>query len=250
MEEAVDAAEVNEDPVVGDVLHRAGHDRAFLQVRQGLVLEGRDLRLEHHLAGEHDVGPAPVEVDDLGLDLFADVVLQAARGPEVHEGTGQERAHADVHREPALDPLDDLAPHGRPITVGGLEHLPDADLGRALTGEPDIPHHLVEPFHQDVHLVTRLDRQLAVAVGELGAGDDPFRLETDVHHDVVVVERDDGAANDVALAQMLEGLLDELPHLVAADGALALLLSGRDVVLLVVLAVNHLASSRRPGRGV
>jgi hypothetical protein len=49
---------------------------------------------------------------------------------------------------------------------------------------------------------------------------------------------------------MLEGFLDELAHLVAGDGALALLLSGRGVVLIVVRAVNHLASSRCPGRDI
>ena len=65
--------------------------------------------LEDGLARQHDVGPTPVEGDDLRLDLGVDVVFQPPIRSQVHQGSGQECADADVHGQSALDSLEHLA---------------------------------------------------------------------------------------------------------------------------------------------
>src|SRR5205814_8360131 len=54
VEEAVDAAKVDEAAVLGDVLDDAFDDLAFLQLLQGLALELRPLLLEEHAARKDD----------------------------------------------------------------------------------------------------------------------------------------------------------------------------------------------------
>src|SRR5690606_16485254 len=63
VEEAVDAAQIDERTVLGDVLDRAGDDLTLLEVLEGLLLEAVALTLEEHAAGEHDVAALLVELD-------------------------------------------------------------------------------------------------------------------------------------------------------------------------------------------
>src|SRR5690606_27502384 len=68
MEQAVDAAEIDERAVLGDVLDRTGDDHALLEVLEGLGLEPVALLLEEHAAREHDVAALLVELDDLEVE--------------------------------------------------------------------------------------------------------------------------------------------------------------------------------------
>ena len=65
--------------------------------------------LEPGPAGQHDVVAVLVELDDLGLELLADVGLEVADPAQLDERGGQEAAQADVDDEAALDDLDDRA---------------------------------------------------------------------------------------------------------------------------------------------
>ena len=78
MEEAVDAAEVDERAVLGDVLDDALDDLALLEVWQGLRSLHLALLLEEHAAGEHDVAALLVELDDLELVGLADELVEVA----------------------------------------------------------------------------------------------------------------------------------------------------------------------------
>ena len=51
--------------------------------------------------------PVLVELDDLGLELHADVGLQVTDPAHLHQRRGQEAAQADVDDQAALDDLDD-----------------------------------------------------------------------------------------------------------------------------------------------
>jgi hypothetical protein len=107
--EAVDAAEVDERTEVDDRGHDALADLALLQVgEEVLALLGLRL-LEPGAAGQHDVVAVLVELDDLGLELLADVRLEVAHAAHLDQRRGQEAAQADVEDEAALDDLDDGA---------------------------------------------------------------------------------------------------------------------------------------------
>jgi hypothetical protein len=71
VEEAVDAAEVDERTVLGEVLDDALDDLAFLQALERRLLEGGALLLEEHAARQHDVAALLVELDDLELEGLA-----------------------------------------------------------------------------------------------------------------------------------------------------------------------------------
>ena len=68
VQQAVDAAQVDERAVVGDVLDDALDDRAFLQRRQQLLALFAEARFEHGAARHDDVVALAVELDDLELE--------------------------------------------------------------------------------------------------------------------------------------------------------------------------------------
>ncbi len=102
VEQAVDAAEVDEGAVVGEVLHHALEDRALLQVLEGLLLQLLALLLEQHAAREDDVAALLVELDDLELEALADELVEVAH-----------RADVDL-RARAGTPSRRCRPRGRP----------------------------------------------------------------------------------------------------------------------------------------
>jgi hypothetical protein len=105
--EAVHAAEVDERTEVDDRRDDALADLALVQ-----VVEERGARLglrllEQGAAREHDVVAVLVELEDLGLDLLAEVRREVADAAQLDERRGQEAAQADVDDETTLDDLDD-----------------------------------------------------------------------------------------------------------------------------------------------
>ena len=104
VQQAVDAAQVDERTVFGDVLDHAVDDRAFVQRGQQLGAFFAHRGFDHSAARQHDVVALAVELDDLelhGLALVRAHVLDRAR---VEQAAGQEGADAvDQHRQAALD---------------------------------------------------------------------------------------------------------------------------------------------------
>src|SRR4029078_1062048 len=108
VQEAVDAAEINERTVIGDVLdHAVDHLTLFEVLHQILALLGAGL-FENRAARHHDVAAATVHLEDLerlrvvhqGCYVAdrADVDLRARQ-----EGNGT----VEVDREAALDLVED-----------------------------------------------------------------------------------------------------------------------------------------------
>ena len=96
VQQAVDAPEVDERAVVGDVLDHALEHRALLEPLEGVLALHLALLLQEHAAGQDDVAPAAVELDDLELVLLADELLELPDRPQRHLGSGQEGPDADV----------------------------------------------------------------------------------------------------------------------------------------------------------
>src|SRR5207253_296759 len=105
VEQAVDAAQIDERAVVGEVLDDAGEDGALLELLEGVLLQLLALLLEEDAAAEHDVAALLVELDDLELEFFADQLVEIADRPQIDLRTRQERLHPDVDGEAALDDL-------------------------------------------------------------------------------------------------------------------------------------------------
>ena len=113
VQQAIEAAEVDEGAVVGDVLDHAAQHLAFLEGGEQLVaLLGAQL-LEHRPARDHDVAAAAVHLEDLERLVLVEQRRDVAHRPDVDLAAGQEGDRAaEIDREPALDPAEDRA--GRP----------------------------------------------------------------------------------------------------------------------------------------
>ncbi len=108
VQQAVDAAEIDEGAVVGDVLDHAVEDLAFLQAGDQLgALLGAGL-FEHGAAGHDDVAARAVHLEDLERLRRAHQRADVAHRADVDLAAGQERhGAAEVDREAALDPAED-----------------------------------------------------------------------------------------------------------------------------------------------
>src|SRR5690606_26246209 len=103
VQQAVDPAEVDERAEVGDVLDRAGDQVALLEGGQELLALLGALLLDELAAGDDDVAAGLVDLEDLGLDVLADVDADVARAADVDLRGGEEDRHADVDEQAALD---------------------------------------------------------------------------------------------------------------------------------------------------
>ena len=218
VQQAVDAAEIDEGTVVGDVLDHAVDDLALLEGLQRVGAQLLPLLLQERPPREHDVAAALVELDDLELEPLALHLLQVANRPEVHLGARQERLHADVHGQAALHPGQHRALDGLVRLVGGADLVPDLEPVRLLLGEHDPAVLALGVLDQDVDLVAGLDEQRAVLVHELPGVDQSFGLEAHVHLDVVVVHRGDEALDDFAFLDRARLALEQLGEALASRG--------------------------------
>ena len=151
VEQAVEAAQVDEGAVVGDVLDHAVQDLALGQGRQQLVALLGPALLEHGAAADHDVAAAAVHLEDqerLGLvDQRADV----AHRPDVDLAARQEgHGTAEIDGEAALDPAEDVALDLAGVGEGALEPVPALLALGLLAAEDDLATLVLEPL--DEHL--------------------------------------------------------------------------------------------------
>ena len=182
-------------------------DEAGLQAVEDLLADLLALLLEHRAAREHDVVARAVELDHLGLDLRAHVLVEVGHAADVDERGGQEAAHAEVDDQAALDDLDD----------GALDRL--AGLGRrfdapprlleagALLGHDQAPVLVLLGEDDRVDLLAEVDLLAGVdglADRQLVGGDDALGLVADVDEDLVLVDPHDVAGDNLALLDRAE----------------------------------------------
>ena len=199
VQQAVDAAEVHERAVVGQVLDHALDDVAFLQVVEQLRALGAVFLLDDRAARDHDVVAALVELDDLEFEFLAFEVARVAHRAHVHERAGQECADVvDFDGEAALDAavddaLDDLA-----LREGFLEAGPGAGALGFFARQAGFAGAVLDGIQRDLDLLADLDVDFAVLVAELIRGYDGFGLEADADDDDIGIHVDDGAGQDLA----------------------------------------------------
>ena len=204
VEQAVDAAEVDERAVVGDVLDHAAQDLALGERVERVLLLLGVLFFEEDLAREHDVAALLVDLDDPHAQFLAAQRVEVAHGADVDLRAGQERADADVHREAALDPLDDAADDDLLLGVGLLDVVPDLHLLGFFAREDDVAFTVFGALEQHVDDVAGLDGDLAGLVDELVDRDDAFGLVADVDDDFRRRDFEDGSLDDLTFRDVAE----------------------------------------------
>ena len=182
--------------------------RPGLQAVEDLLALLLALLLEHRAARQDDVVARAVELDDLALDLRAHVLVEVRHAADVDQRRGQEAAHAEVDDQAALDDLDDGALDGLAALGRGLDAAPCLLEARALLGHDEAAVLVLLGEDQRVDLLADLDLVVRVDVladRQLVGGDDPLALVADVDEDLVVVDADDAAGDDLALLEGGEG---------------------------------------------
>ena len=104
VQQAIDAAQVNERAVVGDVLDHALDDRAFLEILHARFAVCAHAGFQHGAARHHHVVALAVQLDDLEFHGLVFVRRGVLDRTDVHQRTRQEGADAVDHRgQAALD---------------------------------------------------------------------------------------------------------------------------------------------------
>ena len=209
--EAVDATEVHEGTEVDDRGHDTLADLALLQLGEEPVPHLGLGLLEPGPARQDHVVAVLVELDDLGLEGLADVGLQVADATHLHQGGRQEAAQADVEDQAALDDLDDGALDDAVLLLDLLDRAPGAFVLGALLGQDQAAFLVLLLEDEGLDLVADgddLGRVDVVLDRELARGDDALGLVADVEEDLVTVDLDDRAFDDVAVVEVLDRGVD------------------------------------------
>ena len=213
VQEAVDAAEVDEGAVLGEVLDDPLDDLAFLELLEGHPLQLGALLLQEHAARQHDVAALLVELDDLEAVRLADEGVEVAHRAQVDLRARQERLHAaaDGDREAALHARADGSFDQLVALAGARDLVPNLEAIRLLLRQNAEAVLVLAALEEDVDLVAFLDANRAVGLRELVEGDRSFGLVTNVDDHVVLADVDDLALDDVAFFDVfvLEGLFEQ-----------------------------------------
>src|SRR5581483_510310 len=223
VQQAVDAAEIDERTEVGDVLDDALPHLILLELLHQLFALAGALVLEDDASRNDDIPSALVELDDLELELLAEQFVDVRHAAERDLRTREERVDAhEVDHHTALDLLDEGAFDRLIVLVREADLLPHAHEVGFLLREDDRAFLVLEVLEQDFDFVTRLEIRMVLELLERNAA---FRFEADVEHDHVVADLEHLALHDLTLVDRRECTVVELHHL--------LVLGGRVLVLVV-----------------
>ena len=212
VQQAVDAAEIDERAVVGDVLHHAVEDHAFLQALDQLAaLLGAGL-FQHGAAGDDDVAARAVHLQDLERLRRAHQRADVAHRADIDLAAGQEGdGAAEIDGEAALDPAVDRAVDA----LLGLERLFQVGPGLLAAGLLARQHDgaVAVLVALDIKLdeVAGLDLRLGAGRAEFLEGDAALGLQADIDDGEFVGEPEDPAGDDGAVEAGVpaEGLVEE-----------------------------------------
>ena len=205
VQQAVDAAQVDERAVFGEVFDGAGDNRAFFEQLQRGALARVLLFLDRHLARHHHIAAAPVQLDDLDRDVLAHERIQIVDGPHVDLRARHERGHADVHHEPALGAPGDAAGNDQPVAMRLLQLVPGAQAAGLLMREQHVAFGLRRPGDPPSHRwCRRLERECCRRAAELLDRNQAFGLVSEVDDDFGVVKFYDTALQQLAFVRRRE----------------------------------------------
>ena len=206
VQQAVDAAQVDEGAEVGDVLDGALADLADGDLREELLLLLFAGDLDQLAAADDDVAPALVDLEDHALDLLIDIIGDVGGAADVDLAGGQEDVDADIDQQAALDLAGDSALDDVAFVVAGDDHLPGAHPVRFLRERTISPVSSSMPSSRTSTLSPVHRRRLVLPLVER---DEALGLVADVDDDLVADDLDDLARDDpadleaLALAQEL-----------------------------------------------
>src|SRR5713226_2617673 len=216
VQEAVDAAEIDEGAVIGDVLDHAGEDLAFLERGDQLGALLGPAFLEHGAARHHDIAARAVHLEDLEGLRRAQQGGDVANRADIDLAARQEGAGAvEIDGEAALDAAEDDAGDALVALERLLKQGPGLLAARLLARELRLAVLVLHPLEEDLDGVADLDvglmaRRLAGG-GELLEIDAALGFEADIDQHRIILDRDDATLDDGAFeaARPAQGLIQQ-----------------------------------------
>src|SRR5689334_237692 len=211
VQQAIDAAEVHERAVVGDVLDHAVDDLTLFEVlHQLLALLGAGL-FEHGAAGHHDVAAPAIHFEN--LERLVDVHQRGdvADRPDVDLRARQECHRAvEIDGEAALDLVEDDAGDLLVVLEGRLELAPALFAPRLVARQHRLAERILDALQIDFDGVADLDFVAPARALEFLERDAPLSLQADVDDGHVFLNADDGPLDDGPFRQIAaaEGLFE------------------------------------------
>ena len=201
VQQAVDASEVYERAVFGQVLYHTGQDGIFDEMLQSLGAFFRLLAFQTLFARDHDIAAILIELDDGDFqNLTLDGVKIACR-PKVSLRAREKRLGAhNVDSQTTLDALDHNRLDRPLFVVGFLDLIPSAQLLRLLMREIDVPFLSLALVAHDGDFVAGLELGLAFVIKHLRQRKHALRLGSNVDDDVGSGELEHRADEDFVLA--------------------------------------------------
>src|SRR6202035_1880298 len=182
MQQAVDAAQIDEGAVVGDVLDHAVDDLALFEVLyQFLALLGASL-FEHGAARHDDVAAAAIHFQDLERLLVVHQRRHVADRPNIDLRARQEGYRAvEIDGEAALDLIEDNALDLFVVLERLLELAPAFLAARLVARQHRFAERILDAVEEHLDRVADLAVVLAAGPGEFAQRHAAFGLQPDVN---------------------------------------------------------------------
>ena len=201
VQQAVDAAEVDERAVLGDVLDHAVDDRAFMQRGQQFAALFTHRGFDHSAARQHDVVALAVELDDLELHRLAFERRHVLDRARIEQRARQERADAvDQNGQAALDLAVDGAGDELARFQRVLQRQPRGQALRLVARQDGVAVAVLDRVDRDRDEIAGLNFELALVVLEFFDRNVGFRLEAGVHDHEAVFDAHHFGSDDLAAA--------------------------------------------------
>src|SRR5882762_4879545 len=206
VQEAVDAAEVDERTVIGDVLDDAVDDLAFLEIlHQFLALFGAGL-FQNRAARHHDVAATAIHLEDLERLRIVHQRGDVADRADIDLGARQERHGAvEIDGEAALDLVEDDAMHLLIVVEGLLELAPAFFAARLVARQHGFAERILDTVEKHLDLVADLEFAFLAGSCEFTQRHAALGLQADVDDGHVLLNRNNDALDDGAFLQIAAG---------------------------------------------
>src|SRR4051812_15685646 len=218
VQQAVDAAEVDERTVIGDVLDHAVDDLTLFEIlHQFLALLGAGL-FQHGAARHHDVAAAAIHLENLKRLRIVHQRCDVADRTDVDLRARQEgHRTVEVDGKTALDLVEDDAVHLLVVVESLFELAPAFLAARLVARQHGFAERILDAVEEHLNLVADLEIGLAAGTVEFAKRHAAFGLEADVDDGHVFFDRDNGALDDGAFLQIAacEGFVEHRGKIVA-----------------------------------
>src|SRR3954469_6647649 len=206
VKQAIDAAEINERTVIGDVLdHAVDHLTFFEVLHQLLALLGAGL-FENRAARHHDVAAAAVHLEDLERLRVVHQRRDVADRTDVDLRARQERhGTVEIDREAALDLVEDDAVNLLVVVEGLLELAPAFLAARLVARQHGFAERILDSVEEHLDFVANLEIAFAAGSCELAQRHAAFGLQADVDDGHILLDRNNNTLDDGAFLQIAAG---------------------------------------------